>query len=53
MALAEQTQFRCTSCNRRLADYADDIVEGQVLVEIKCPKCGAPNSVVLGKGLKP
>ena len=43
----EQLQFRCTKCNRRLADYVDDIANGRLLLEIKCPKCGVPNSLLV------
>lgn len=46
----QQLQFRCTKCNRRLADYVEDIVTGRLLLEIKCPKCGVPNSLLVKAG---
>lgn len=44
-----QQQFRCADCNRRLADYVDNIERGTVLIEVKCDKCGAANSLRLSR----
>jgi phage FluMu protein Com len=38
--------FRCASCRRRLADYANAIERGQVTIAVKC-KCGTINSLLL------
>lgn len=47
MALVAQTQFRCTGCNRRLGDFVNEILAGQVILELKCPRCGQPHMEVL------
>ena len=38
-----QIQMRCTACNRRLGDYVNLVQGGQVIIEVKCPKCGHPH----------
>jgi phage FluMu protein Com len=35
-----QTQIRCGECNRRLGDFVNEVREGQVILELECPKCG-------------
>ena len=35
-----QRQVRCAACNRRLADVISEIDAGQVIFEVKCPRCG-------------
>lgn len=45
--VVEQVQVRCESCNRRIADVVNEIERGQVVLEIKCPKCGQPHTEVL------
>ena len=47
MTTAIERQLRCTSCNRRLADYENAVTAGGVTVEIKCPKCGEINRLNL------
>ena len=42
-----QVQIRCGECNRRLADLVNEIETGQVLVELKCPRCGQPHLEVI------
>ena len=42
-----QVQIRCTTCNRRLADLVNELETGQVLVELKCPRCGQPHLEVI------
>ena len=44
MAAVPQTQVRCNECNRRLGDYVNEVTTGQVILELKCPKCGAPHT---------
>ena len=46
-AVAEQIQIRCAGCHRRIADVVNEIEQGQVVLEIKCPKCGQPHTEVL------
>jgi phage FluMu protein Com len=45
--MATQTQVRCAECNRRLADYVNEVVAGQVILELKCSKCGQPHMEVI------
>jgi phage FluMu protein Com len=52
MSAPAQASLRCTSCNRRLADYANAIERGQVTVEVKC-RCGAMNSLLLSTAEAP
>jgi phage FluMu protein Com len=47
MAIVTQIQIRCTGCNRRLADVVNEVESGQVLLELKCPRCGQPNLEVM------
>jgi len=47
MATVTQIQIRCTGCNRRLADLVNEVEAGQVLVELKCPRCGQPHLEVI------
>lgn len=49
MAVAEQVEIRCGNgrCNRRLADVTNEVERGQVVLEIKCPKCGNPHTEIL------
>jgi phage FluMu protein Com len=42
-----QIQIRCAGCNRRLADLVNELELGQVLVELKCPRCGQPHLEVI------
>jgi phage FluMu protein Com len=44
---ATQIQMRCTGCNRRLGDYVNEVEVGQVIIEVKCPKCGQPHTEVI------
>ena len=43
VANVPQTQLRCTGCNRRLGDLVNEIQQGQVILELKCPRCGQPH----------
>ena len=47
MAAMPQTQVRCNECNRRLGDYVNEVSTGQVILELKCPKCGAPHTELI------
>ena len=47
MATVTQTQIRCTECKRRLADVVNEVQGGQVLLELKCPRCGQPHLEVI------
>jgi phage FluMu protein Com len=47
VATVTQTQIRCAGCNRRLADLVNELEAGQVLVELKCPRCGQPHVEVI------
>src|SRR5215475_6806228 len=47
VATPVQIQVRCADCNRRLADFVNEIGSGQVLVELKCPRCGQPHLEVI------
>jgi hypothetical protein len=38
-----RTQIRCRGCNRRLADLVNELEGGQVILELKCPRCGRPH----------
>jgi len=49
MSTTVQQQFRCSACHRRLADFVDNIERGAVLIEVKCDKCGAANSLRLSR----
>jgi phage FluMu protein Com len=40
MARVFQSQVRCAGCHRRLADLVNEIDGGQLLLELKCPRCG-------------
>jgi phage FluMu protein Com len=42
-----QMKIRCAACNRRLADLVNEVEAGQVLVELKCPRCGQPHLEVI------
>ena len=47
MAAVSQIQIRYTGCNRRLADVVNEVQAGQVLIELKCPRCGHPHLEVI------
>ena len=47
MATLTQRQVRCAECDRRLADYVTEIRDGQVILEVKCPRCGSPHMEVI------
>ena len=47
VATVVQIQVRCPGCNRRLADYVNEVREGQVVLEFKCPRCGSPHTEVI------
>jgi phage FluMu protein Com len=54
MATVRQRQIRCAGCNRRLADVVNEVEAGQVLVELKCPRCGQPHlEVIRSRRLSP
>jgi hypothetical protein len=42
-----ETEIRCAGCNRRLADVVNEVEAGQVLIELKCPRCGLPHLDVI------
>ncbi len=47
MAVVLQIQVRCSGCNRRLADFVNEVRAGQVIFELKCPRCGQPHLEVI------
>lgn len=47
MAPLPETQLRCTGCNRRLVDFVNEVQAGQVILELKCPRCGQPNMEII------
>jgi phage FluMu protein Com len=47
MATVVQVQIRCAACNRRLGDLVNEIHSGQVIFELKCPRCGQPHLEVI------
>ena len=40
-------QIRCRGCHRRLADVVNNVEAGEVLVEVKCPRCGQSHVEVI------
>ena len=38
-----QMQLRCNGCNRRLGDFVNEVQAGQLILELKCPRCGQPH----------
>jgi hypothetical protein len=42
-----QVQVRCTGCRRRLCDYLGELEAGQVILELKCPRCGQPHTEII------
>lgn len=47
MSTVTQIQVRCTGCNRRLGDYLSELEAGQVILELKCPRCAQPHTEVI------
>jgi len=47
LAAVTQIQVRCATCNRRLGDLVNEVRAGQVLFELKCPRCGNPHMEVV------
>ena len=47
VAAVRQIQIRCGGCNRRLADFFNEVRVGQVIFELKCPRCGQPHLEVI------
>ena len=47
MSTVTQIQVRCTGCNRRLGDYLSELEAGQVILELKCPRCGQPHTEII------
>jgi phage FluMu protein Com len=39
--------IRCAGCHRRLADVVNEVEAGQVLIELKCPRCRQPHLEVI------
>jgi phage FluMu protein Com len=48
-----QTQVRCRECNRRLGDFVNELQAGQVILELKCPKCGRPHLEIIRPSAEP
>jgi phage FluMu protein Com len=40
-------QLRCSNCNRRLGDFVNEVQAGQLLLELKCPRCGQPHLEII------
>jgi len=49
---ATQTQVRCRECNRRLCDFVNELQAGQVILELKCPKCGRPHLEIIRRSIE-
>jgi hypothetical protein len=47
MATVGQIQIRCAGCHRRLGDLVNEIHSGQVIFELKCPRCGQPHLEII------
>ena len=47
MVTREQVQVRCADCNRRLADFVNEVQAGHLILELKCPRCGHPHIEVI------
>ncbi len=47
MSTVTQVQVRCTGCRRRLCDYLGELAAGQVILELKCPRCGQPHTEII------
>ena len=47
VAPLNQVQVRCAGCNRRLADLVNEVALGQVILEVKCPRCRHPHLEVI------
>jgi phage FluMu protein Com len=47
MPNVDPIQIRCRGCHRRLADVVNNVVAGEILVEVKCPRCGQPHVEVI------
>jgi phage FluMu protein Com len=47
VATVIQVAIRCAGCHRRLADVVNEVEAGQVLLELKCPRCGQPHLEVI------
>ena len=47
MATIDQVQVRCADCNRRLADFVNEVQGGQLILELKCPRCGHPHVEII------
>jgi hypothetical protein len=45
-----QIQVRCTGCKRRLCDYLGEVEAGQVILELRCPRCGEPHTEIIRPG---
>lgn len=41
-------EWRCTKCNKHLINF--DVIDGAVVLERICPRCGARNVDVIRKG---
>jgi phage FluMu protein Com len=53
MATLPQIQLRCTGCNRRLGDLVNEVQAGQLILELKCPRCGHPHLEIIRPNLRP
>lgn len=47
MPNVDPIQIRCRGCYRRLADVVNNVEAGEILLEIKCPRCAQPHVEVL------
>lgn len=53
MATFPQIQLRCIGCNRRLGDFVNEVQAGQLILELKCPRCGHPHLEIIRPKLRP
>jgi hypothetical protein len=51
MATVRELQVRCATCNRRLAELSNEVRAGQVILELKCPRCGQPYPEIVRPGM--
>jgi phage FluMu protein Com len=47
VTLSPQSQLRCSGCNRRLGDFVNEVQTGQLILELKCPRCGQPHVEII------
>jgi phage FluMu protein Com len=46
-------QIRCVQCNRRSTDLINEVEAGQVVLEMKCPRCGHAHLQIIRRTSRP